>query len=142
MRVLQVSTRGCHLGKQFSAFNAKVLYNGEIKSIEEHYQSAKRFNGEKLLAKQAKGKKPTEVNIYGKNYSPTMLTPFYYLLWFKFYSENNELVDRARAYDDYNDMFKGGSINCQADTLRLYIRNKERYIEIIKPLVKELENKN
>lgn len=142
MRVLQVSTRGCHLGKQFSAFNAKVLYNDKLKSIEEHYQGAKRFNGEQLPSKQAKGKKPTEVNIYGKNYPPSMLTPFYYLLWFKFYIENPDLVNRARAYDDYNDMFKGGSVNCQADTLRLYIRDKARYIEIIKPLVKELENKN
>lgn len=112
---LEVSSRG---DKRFSALYAKINFGGSTQSIEDIYQGAKRFEGEQLSWKKAKGKTPSSVTINGKELAPKYLSQFYDLLWLKYFSQNPDLLHYARKFDDYNDMFKGKSINTQEKTIR------------------------
>ena len=41
----------------------------------------------------------------------------------KIFKNKTELVEYAKQFDDYNDMFKGRyTVNCQADVIRQYIK--------------------
>lgn len=121
MKILECSSKG---DKRFSAFYAKVKVFGYEDSIEGHYQSCKR-NKEGHIA--GKGRKvelmviPTDI---GKSFKlePRFLTAYYKLLWCCYLDAHPELVEYASAYDDYNDMFRGKAINCQADVIRQYIK--------------------
>ena len=133
-KVLQCSTRGCALGKKFSAFNAIVTFNGKTCSIEQHYQESKLINGKQLPMKEAKGKKIDGFMFRGYKLGPELMTSFYYYLWAVYYDNNKDLVNKARQFDKFEDMFRGKSINCQADTIQLWLTDQKAYVAKIKPL--------
>lgn len=122
MNILECSSKG---DKRFSAFYADVTWAGRTTNIERHYQSSKRFTNK---PKKVKGKTPDAVHIL--SYDRTVewvlpvsfLTQWYKLLWLMYLDNHPELVNYARGYDDYSDMFRGGSINCQADVIKQYVQ--------------------
>lgn len=117
MKILECSSKG---DKRFSAFYAEVEVFGRRTNIERHYQSCKRFNDTTI--KKAKGKAPDYIVVNNIKLDVKFLTPFYKLLWLKYLDSNPALVEYAKQFDDYNDIFKGKSINCQADVIRQYIK--------------------
>lgn len=129
MNILECSSIG---DKRFSAFYAKITLNGKRDSIENHYQSFKRFgNDTSLTWKEAKGKKPTHISFNGIDMDVSYLTPLYKLLWLVYLENNPDLVAFASQYDDFKDTFKGkNTVNCQADVIRQYV--KEGRVSLIK----------
>ena len=126
MKNLECSTAG---DKRFSAFHAKVNVFGKVDSIENHYQLSKRFGNEiPRHWKEAKGKKPTHFVIGDKEYDLNHLSSFYRLLWVKYLDANPDLVEYAKGFDTFSDMFKGKSINCQADVIRDYVKRGRKYV--------------
>ena len=122
MRNLECSSRG---DKRFSAFYSKVSFYGKFDSIENIYQSVKfKLNGEKCK----KGEKVDIIVINGIKLDPKYLTPFYKLLWVKYLDNNPELVEYAKGFDTFSDMFRGKSINCQADVIRDYVKKGRGYV--------------
>lgn len=137
MKVLECSSRG---DKRFSAFYAKVSVFGRYDSIENHYQKAKRLKNGDIAGK---GKKPDKLIINNKEYDIKYLTPFYNMLWIKYLDQNQDLVTFAEEYEDFNDMFKGRSINCQANSIRQYVKEgRESFFkdEVFKEFLKELRH--
>nr|WP_244980349.1 DUF4326 domain-containing protein [Bacillus wiedmannii] len=120
MNILECSTKG---DKRFSAFYAKVTVFGKEDSIENHYQLCKRI-GEitPKTWKDVKGKNPTHIEINNIRMDTKYLSQWYKLLWLTYFTFNPSLVAYASKFDDYNDIFKGKSINCQADVIRQYIK--------------------
>ncbi|MFL1672687.1 DarT1-associated NADAR antitoxin family protein [Paenibacillus dendritiformis] len=120
IKILECSSKG---DKCFSAFYAKVAIWGKYDSIENHYQLCKRF-GEYVPRswKDAKGKEPTHIVLNGRIYDVKYLSQWYKILWVKYLDDNPELVKYASQFDEFNDIFKGKSLNCQADVIRQYIK--------------------
>lgn len=120
---LECSSKG---DKRFSAMYAKVSFNGEIDSIENIYQSVKykKPSGKRLdpYIPCKKGEKVDKIIINGISLDPKYLTPFYNLLWIKYLDSNPELVEYAKGFDTFSDMFRGKSINCQADVIERYVK--------------------
>lgn len=135
MKILECSSKG---DKRFSAFYAKIEVYNKLDSIENHYQLCKRF-GDKIPKNwcETKGKTPTHICINNKKLDVKFLTQYYYLLWCKYLDNNPGLVKIAKEYDNFNDMFRGKSVNCQADVIKKYIKDGRG--EIIKEC-KELIN--
>ena len=142
MKVLECSSKG---DIRFSAFGAKIKVFGKLNTIENHYQLSKRFlgsNGEVVIPKswkEAKGKDIEFFEINGRKFKPKYLTAFYDLMWVKYLDSNPDLVKYASKFDDFTDMFKGKSINCQADTIRKYIKEGRKSImedELVKEFIK------
>ncbi len=76
----------------------------------------------------------------GRELDCKYLTPYYKLLWCKYLDENPDLVEYASKFDDYNDIFKGKSINCQADVVRQYIKEgRETILEECRELIDVLK---
>ena len=126
MKILECSSKG---DKRYSAFYAKVNVFGKYDSIENHYQLCKRFgNFIPSSWRDAKGKIPTHFNLKGKDIDINLLGQFYSLLWVKYLDENPELVEYASQFDEFNDIFKGKSLNCQADVVRKYIKQGRKSI--------------
>lgn len=120
MKILECSSKG---DKRYSAFYAKVKVWENYDSIENHYQLCKRFGDFKPTTwRDAKGKTPTHIELNGKCYDLKYLSQWYKLLWLRYFDTNPELVSYAAEFDDYSDIFKGKSINCQADVIRQYIK--------------------
>ncbi|MFF2532178.1 DUF6977 family protein [Brevibacillus sp. NPDC058079] len=132
--ILECSSRG---DKRYSALFANVLVNLDGKerfnSIEAHYQNAKEFlddsgnyvqasDWKEAKAWQKSGRKAVRVNIYGRILPIDFLTYYYKLLWVKYLDANPQLVEFAKQFDDFTDMFKGNSKNCQADVIRQYVK--------------------
>jgi len=137
MRILECSSKG---DKRFSAFYAHVSVYGKNKSIEDHYQSCKGFNIKPI---KIKGATPDYIIINNIIYNKKYLTPYYKLLWVKYLDEHKELVEYAKNYNDYNDIFKGHSVNCQADVIRQYIKRGRDSIfkeKIVQDFIKEIKN--
>ena len=67
------------------------------------------------------------------------LTPLYKMLWVKYLDKHPELVEYASQFDEFNDKFRGKSINCQADVIRAYVKGNRRIL-LRTDLVKELSN--
>ena len=133
-RVLECSSKG---DARFSAFYANVEICKETKSIEEHYQLAKRFRkGGRIVVPQkvmdAKGKAPINFIVGGEVFDVKDLTSFYVYLWVKYLDQSPDLVKVLAKYDDYSDMFKGKSINCQADVIRDYMRDRAKLVKLHK----------
>ena len=126
MKILECSSKG---DKRFSAFYAKVKVFGKEDSIERHYQNCKR---DKYGNIAGKGKRVYTMCITKRNKTIELpckyLTAYYKLLWCCYLDHNPELVKYALEFDDYNDMFKGKAINCQADVIRQYIKNGRKSI--------------
>ncbi|MEG1494673.1 MAG: hypothetical protein RR406_00015 [Bacilli bacterium] len=127
MKILECSSKG---DKRFSAFYAKIKVFGKYNSIESHYQNCKRDKHGHIAGK---GKKVDQMIIVLSDgstikLSPSYLTAYYKLLWCCYLDNNLELVEYASTFDDFNDMFKGRAINCQADTIRQYIKQGRKSI--------------
>lgn len=119
-KILECSTKG---DKRFSAFGARVTVWGKEDTIENHYQLAKRFGSYAPTNwKDAKGKQVTHMELRGKTYDVRYLSQWYKLLWMRYLDLNPDLVQYASQFDDFNDMFKGSSQNCQADVIRQYVK--------------------
>ena len=115
MKKLECSSKG---DKRFSALYAMVSVNGVVNSIEKHYQSVK-FKGEPCNPKRCKKGEHVEfIVINNKILDVKYLTAFYKLLWIKYFINNKDLFEYAKGFDEFNDMFKGKSINCQADVIK------------------------
>ncbi|WP_429909438.1 DarT1-associated NADAR antitoxin family protein [Geobacillus thermodenitrificans] len=133
--MLECSSKG---DKRFSAFYAKVNVWGKYDSIENHYQLCKRFGNEVPKTwRDAKGRQPTYIELKGKVFDTKYLTYWYKLLWLKYLDENPHLVEYAKQFDDFSDMFKGkNTINCQADVIRQYVKEgRESIINECKELI-------
>ena len=122
MKSIECSSRGY---KKASAMYARVKCFGIIDTIESHYQSVKRDKDGKSVAK---GKRVDHIVICGHKLSPRYLTPFYKLLWTKYLDENKDVVEHLKQFDEFTDMFRGKSINCQADVIRQYIKEGRQSI--------------
>jgi hypothetical protein len=128
MKTLECSSKG---DKRFSAFYAKVKAFGKYGSIENHYQLAKRFGNEKPATwRDSKGKEATHIELDGREYELRFLTQWYKLLWLKYLDLNPSLVEHARHFDRFNDIFKGKSVNCQADVIEQYVKRGRESIVI------------
>ncbi|WP_440446624.1 DarT1-associated NADAR antitoxin family protein [Paenibacillus elgii] len=138
--MLECSSKG---DKRFSAFYAKVVAWNKLDSIENHYQLCKRFGEFKPSSwKGAKGKQPTHIELNGKQYDLMYLSQWYKMLWVKYLDDNPELVEYAKGFDDFNDIFKGKSLNCQADVIRQYIKQgRESLVEEYQELVQVIKRK-
>lgn len=120
---------------RFSAFGAAVEIFGQTATIEEHYQLAKRFIGRdgKIFAPKSvydvKGKRNktsemtfSHIVVDGLELDLEWRDPFYKWMWLQYLDQNPHLVEYAAHFDDFNDIFKGKSIICQADCIRQYIQ--------------------
>ncbi|MCR8641413.1 hypothetical protein NV379_01975 [Paenibacillus sp. N1-5-1-14] len=134
IKILECSSKG---DKRFSAFYAKVKAWGKYDSIENHYQLCKRFgNNAPSSWRDAKGKQPTHIELNGKSYELSYLSQWYKMLWVEYLDKNPELVKYANGFDEFNDIFKGKSLNCQADVVRQYIKQgRESVISDYKELL-------
>lgn len=129
--LLECSTAG---DVRFSAFGASVKVFGVVDKIEFHYQLAKGFNGQskpkitdpwhkkKDYIGTIKGKEWDYFDFGGKKFDSGLIFQWYHLLWINYLDKNPELVDYLKLFDDYNDVFKGKSKDCQADSIRKYIK--------------------
>ncbi len=118
-KILECSSKG---DKRFSAFYARVKAFGIMASIEDHYQLVKRFPEVPHTCRDAKGKKPTHICINSHDLHADYLSEWYASLWIKYLDEHPELVKYAQEFDDFHDMFRGKSVNCQADMIRIYVK--------------------
>ena len=50
------------------------------------------------------------------------------MLWVRYLDENPELVEYAKGFDTFSDMFRGKSVNCQADVIRDYVIHGRDYV--------------
>lgn len=126
MKVLECSSKG---DRRFSAFYAKVEVNGKTDTIENHYQLAKRFDDGFVPKnwRDSKGRKPSHFEICNKKIKLENSVKFYDRLWEKYLDDNPHLVAVLSEYDDYSDMFKSKNARvCQADSIRRYMRNKNK----------------
>lgn len=142
IKTLECSSKG---DKRFSAFYAKVSVYGEFDSIENHYQLCKRDrleNGEVLIPKtwrDLKGKKIDSFVVNGITFPEEYLSQYYKLLWVKYLDANPSLVVFASGFDEFTDMFRGKSINCQADVVKQYVKEgRQSIMRECKPLIQVL----
>jgi len=123
-KVLECSSRG---DKRFSAMFAKVEAFGVLDTIENHYQKCKKNDAGGSVRK---GQPVDHMVLNCRKFPAAMLTDWYRLLWIKYLDKNPELVEYAKQFDEFTDMFRGkNTINCQADVIRDYIANRERLIQ-------------
>lgn len=106
---------------------------GNKASIEEHYQLSKRFDNISGLTvpqniKDAKGKKPSHFVVNGRVFDIKYLSSYYSLLWIKYLDTNPGLVNYVKGFDDFTDMFRGKSQNCQADVVKKYVKQGRQFI--------------
>ena len=110
---LECSSKG---DRRFSAFFAKIKKRG-WKSIEEIYQSSKRFeNGLRCYNwRDAKGRKPVNLDECKLLYS---------VLWDEYFDENPDLLKEIMKYRGFTDMFGESGSVCQATEIyRKYMEN-------------------
>lgn len=119
MKTLECSSKG---DKRFSAFYALVTIRGETKSIEDWYQSAKRNSAGWI---PGKGRKVDYmVNPFNGHKLPaSCLSDFYTCLWIRYFTARPDLLEYAKGFDNFNDMFRGKCINCQADVIRECVKD-------------------
>ena len=119
MKILECSSKG---DKRFSAFYARVSIKGVEKSIECWYQYAKRDEYGKV---PGKGKKVAYmINPFNGHKLPaTCLSDFYTCLWIRYFTTHPELLEYAKGFDEFNDMFRGKCVNCQADIIRECVKD-------------------
>lgn len=138
-KTLECSSKG---DKRFSAFYAKIKIGDSYLSIENHYQLSKRFGHSPVPKswKDSKGKEPTHFICMGKVCPVEYLSMYYKLLWYKYLTENPQLVLYASKFNTFTDMFEGKSINCQADVIAAYVRDKKALYMECKPFIVFLKN--
>lgn len=127
-KVLECSTKG---DKRFSAFCANITINGKTDSIEHFYQNAKRTKDGAVAGKG----KPFDYFVCpfcGVKFPPEEVSNLYKGLWIFYYNMHPELIEYAKQFDIFNDMFRGRSKNCQADVIRDLVRNRNNFIDNVK----------
>lgn len=144
-RALECSSKG---DKRFSALFAKIRLFGVENSIENHYQLAKRFNDseEPKNFDDAKGKKADYFHVHGSDYDIELFPKFYHMMWLIYLDKRPELVEFLKQFDEFTDMFKGKSSVCQADSIRIYIKQGRDALraecqDFVTQLIKNLEEK-
>lgn len=137
-RVLQCHSKG---DRRFSPFFCHLTAFGVRDSIEDFYQKSKVFvrpDGELVFpsgwreAKQLQKPPPhgeglplyEEFRLPNEMFVPIRYHIFgwYASLWLKYLDEHPALVEEAKTYDEYEDIFKGNFPLCQADCVRLYCK--------------------
>jgi hypothetical protein len=135
-QVLECSSRG---DRRFSALYARVRICGREATIEAHYQLAKRFPWAPRTWREAKGKKPTHLEICGRTLPPEYLTAWYALLWLVYLDAHPELVAYARQFDGFTDSFARPGANTQAEMVRLYVKEgRQALLRLCAPLLRAL----
>lgn len=134
LKILECSSAG---NIRFSAFGAHVTIFGVSDAIEKHYQRCKQFDNPEI--DNPKGLQPDYLIINGMKLDIKYLSAYYKLLWCVYLDSNPYLVNIAKQYDDFNDMYRGknNNRNCQADVIREYIKQGRESI-MSDPLVIEL----
>ncbi len=121
-KVLECSSQG---DTRFSAMYAEVKLFGKTQTIEQWYQFSKRF-GDMVPGRfrDAKGKRPSHIEINGERYAQRYLTAWYKLLWLLYLDRNPDLVAFASKYDRFTDKFRPRNrhANCQADVIEQYVK--------------------
>lgn len=151
-KVLECSSKG---DKRFSAFYAKVKVFDVFDSIEVHYQNCKEYldmsgdlvsalNWEEAKEWQKNGKMPVGIKINGIRLPIDYLTPYYKLLWVKYLDANPGLVEYAKQFEEFTDMFRGrNTMNCQADVVRQYVKEgRDSIMKECRSLIRLLSKKS
>lgn len=129
VKVLECSSRG---DRRFSALFAKISIKGKEKSIEEIYQDSKRTEDGK---KAGKGK-PFDYVICpftGDKLPAEEASNLYKGLWITYFTRNPDLVEYAKGFDEFHDMFRGkDTVNCQADVIAAYIKDRDAFVADVK----------
>lgn len=124
-KILECSSRG---DNRFSALYAKVTINGKEQSIEEWYQNAKRT---------ADGKRAGKGNHFdyitdpftGDKLPADQASNLYKGLWITYLTKNPDLVEYAKGFDEFHDMFRGkNTVNCQADVIAAYVKDSDSFV--------------
>ena len=124
-KILECSSRG---DNRFSALYAKVTINGKEQSIEEWYQNAKRT---------ADGKRAGKGNYFdyitdpftGDKLPADQASNLYKGLWITYLTKNPDLVEYAKGFDEFHDMFRGkNTVNCQADVIAAYVKDSDSFV--------------
>ena len=107
---LECSSRG---DKRFSAFYAFVVYKGNRRPIEDHYQAFKVFevDGKRITGlhwREAKGKKAI---------NQQEAAEFYAMLWDLYIKRNPDLLEVIKAASGISDIFGKKGSQCQATEL-------------------------
>lgn len=122
-KVLECSSKG---DRRFSAMYAKVEAFGVLDTIENHYQKSKR---NAVGGSVKKGQPVDHMVLNCHKFHVAMLTDWYRLLWIKYLDGNPELVEYARQFDEFTDMFRGkNTVNCQADVIRDYVSDRKKLL--------------
>lgn len=132
MRNLECSSAG---DRRFSAFYAKVNFNGVYDTIENHYQKVKRGENNESVGK---GKKVHHFVINDRIFEPQELTAYYRLLWYTYLKQHPDLVAFAKQFDTFTDKFRGKCINCQADCVKAFVNKDKTFYKCIIEFKKKL----
>lgn len=127
-KILECSTRG---DKRFSAFGAYITINGKRDCIENFYQNAKRKANNEVAGKG----KPFHHFICpfcGLEFPGEEVSDLYKGLWIIYFNKHPELLIYAAQFDGFNDIFRGKSINCQADVVEAMVKDKNSFINEVK----------
>ena len=118
--------------KRFNDLFAKVVVNGVVDSIKNHYENAKVFRDCDFNyvayndLKKAEGKTPVGFKINGYILPLSFGERYYKLLWYKYLKTNKYLEEVLSKYDDYNDMSQNKTSSiCQSDIIREYMQNSK-----------------
>ena len=108
-----------------------VVINGRVKSIETWYQQAKRDANGNV---PGKGKRVAYMlNPFNGNKLPAeCLTAFYNTLWIRYFNANPNLLEYAKRFDTFSDMFRGKCINCQADVIAKCVKDFEGFKDSVR----------
>ena len=155
--ILECSSKG---DRELSAFSADVLVYGKLASIEWHYQTAKMIKqydkyenlivneeGDPILKQvkvpvQGKGKEPEKIKIGDLVVSKDFSSQWYALLWIKYLDQNPNAVTYLKNFDEFTDAFKGNSLNCQADVIGEYVKDRETLMKRCEVLFNILKQQN
>ena len=99
-RILECSTSG---DTRFSALEAKVNIGGVVKTIEEHYQGAKRFKSINTSYTSARGLKPSYIEVMRVKIPLKELSNWYKMLWYYYFIQNPKLLKVIEQYDAFVD---------------------------------------
>lgn len=137
-RILQCHTKG---DKRFSPFCCYLKAFGRRDSIENFYQCAKVFASNEIVFDWRDAKRlqkagirqvawqigthtlPVKPNEKGTSFAiDDWGIQWYVALWEKYLRLHPELLTIASIYDDFEDPFKGDFPMCQADVIRVVVR--------------------
>lgn len=128
-KVLECSSRG---DRRFSALFANVNIKGKEQSIEVWYQNAKRTEDGK---KAGKGKPFDHIicPFTGDKLPADQAGNLYKGLWITYLTKNPDLVEYAKGFDEFHDMFRSkGTVNCQADVIAAYVTDSDSFVGEVK----------